>query len=175
MLPRVAGVSPELRRILTTGFEPVLLPAGFERNGQSRWRRSTGQLDHVVELWRRYGRCHVQWGVVSPELVWLLYGYEPRGDVSDAAMTGWPSAIRRPARAESFELDDGTDADAIALGVAEDMRLVEAYLRKFQTRADLREYLLLNRDPKDNRGFSIPVHLPLKLYTAAALAVFDRA
>ena len=34
---------------------------------------------------------------------------------------------------------------------------------------------MLNRDRKDRRGFVVPVNLPLKLYTAAALAVVDRA
>jgi hypothetical protein len=174
MLPGVAEVPRELRTIVKNGFEPVLLPAGFKREGSFRWRRATPELEHVIQMLRRRGMCDVQWGIVSPEVTSLVWG-ERYGDVGDAAMTGFPSGIRHPAQAQSFRLDDGRDADDIAAGVAEDMRVVEAWMRPFQTRAQLREYLMLNRDRTDRRGFLVPANLPLKVYTAAALAVVDRS
>ncbi len=168
-------MSPDLKKVLSLGIEAVLIPAGFEHVGRRQWRRSTEQLEHVIEVLQRRGTYDVQWGVVSPELVWFLWGTEPRGDVGDAALTGWPSGIKHPSNAQSFRLDGDSDPDAIAVGLAEDMQVVEAWLRPFQTRADLRGYLLVNRDQNDPRGFVFPKSLSLKLYVAAALAVVDRA
>lgn len=46
-------------------------------------------------------------------------------------------------------------------------------LEAFPNRRAVREYLLRNRDPIDQRDFVIPANLPLKLLTAATLAVLD--
>lgn len=165
----------ELENIVGGGIDSVLLPADFVREDRLRWRRRTSELEHVLEVLQRRGTYDVQWGVVSPEVIRLVWGTEPRGDVGDAAMTGSPSSIQHPAKAQSFRLDLPDDATVIATDVAEDIRIVERWLRPFQTRADLRRYLLLNRDRKDNREFLVPANLPLKLYVAAALAVIDRA
>jgi hypothetical protein len=59
-------------------------------------------------------------------------------------------------------------------GVREDLAVVEGWTRSFRSRAAIRTYLLENRDRTDRRAFVIPAKLPLKLFTAAALAVADR-
>jgi len=163
-----------MRTIVHDGFEPVLLPAGFVREGTRRWRRRTGELEHVVQVGKRHRSWGVEWGIVSAELVPLVLGIKPRGDVGDACVFGTPSSIQHPAQADWFWLEE-QDVDQIVAGVAQDMRIVEPWLRQFQTRSDLREYLMLNRDRQDPRGFTFPVNLPAKVYVAAALAVVDRA
>jgi hypothetical protein len=53
------------------------------------------------------------------------------------------------------------------------MVVVSEHLERFQTRRDVRNHLLVNRDPIDRRDFVIPANLPLKLLTAAVLAAID--
>jgi hypothetical protein len=166
-----------LRRILSEGIDAVLVPDGFEARGRRAWLRQTSELQHVIGLESRYGTFRVQWGVVSPEAIPYLWGTPAKeGDVAWSAMTGTPSGIRHPATCEWFRVDDPVaveEVQRIAGGLSADLRRVEEYLRPFTTRQELREYLLANRDPKDRRGFVVPMNLPLKLFTAAALAVID--
>jgi hypothetical protein len=167
-----------LRRILSDGIDAVLAPAGFEPRGRRAWLRQTSELQHVIGLESRYGTFRVQWGVVSPEAVPYLWGTPAKeGDVAWSAMTGSPSDINHPAACQSFHLEDPMSAEEvqrITAGLSADLRRVEEYLRAFTTRRELRDYLLANRDPKDHRGFVVPMNLPLKLFTAAVLAVIDR-
>ena len=62
---------------------------------------------------------------------------------------------------------------SIAEALRPDLRVTEERLREFQSRRDVREYLLLNRDRIDRRDFVIPANLPLKLFKASALAILD--
>lgn len=104
-------------------------------------------------------------------------GHEaPYGDVGFAIVSGTPGTIRHPAPGQSFELDDDNDAErveAIAVALAQELRVVEQRLRAFRTRREVRDYLMVNRDRKDRRDFVIPANLELKLFTAASLAVID--
>lgn len=167
-----------LRRILPDGIDAVLAPAGFGPRGRRAWLRQTSELQHVIGLESRYGTFRVQWGVVSPEAVPYLWGTPAKeGDVAWSAMTGSPGDISHPAACQSFRLEDPVPAEEvqrITAGLSADLRRVEEYLRAFTTRRELRDYLLANRDPNDHRGFVIPASLPLKLFTAAVLAVIDR-
>jgi hypothetical protein len=119
----------------------------------------------------------IQWGVVSPEAVPIMWGRDAiPGDVGDAVMSGTPRSIRGLTATKAFRLAELTDEHSITELVTEltaDMHAVEHRLREFQTRRDLREYLLQNRDRKDHRDFVIPMNLPLKLIVAAILAVID--
>ncbi|HXH80274.1 hypothetical protein [Nocardioides sp.] len=166
-----------LRKIEADGIESVLLPAGFERTSNRSWCRRTPELQHVIALLSRRGRFDVQWGVVSPEAVPVLWGTDFRdGDVGAALMSGTPGTIHHPPECQSFRLDAATsadDAEQVASGVAADLGRVEARLRAFSSRKEVRSYLLLNRDPTDRRDFVIPANLPLKLFSAATLAVID--
>lgn len=164
-----------LHRVVDRGINDVLLPAGFDPVSKLSWCRSTGELRHVVELLSRRGTYVAQWGVVSPEATWFLWGRDGGMDVGDAVMSGTAGSIRHPARAQSFRLDGTVDTDVLAADVAADMVTIDRWLRRFETRADLRTYLMENRDRKDRREFVIPANLPLKLYTAAVLAVIDGA
>ena len=170
--------SVALRRVLSEGIDGVLVPAGFEPRGRRAWLRQASELQHVIGLESRYGTFRVQWGVVSPEAVPYLWGTPAKeGDVAWSAMTGHPRGIHHPAACQSFSLEDPVPAEEvqrITAGLAADMRRMEEYLRPFTTRRELRDYLLANRDPSDPRGFVIPAGLPLKLFTAAVLAVIDR-
>ncbi len=85
------------------------------------------------------------------------------------------SSIRHPARAQSFDAATlAVDSASIVAGLREDLAVVEEWTTAFVSRAAVRSYLLENRDPTDRRAFVIPSKLPLKLFTAAALAVADR-
>lgn len=166
-----------LRKIIAEGIEAALVPAGFESTGKLAWLRRTPELQHVIALLSRRGMYDLQWGVVSPEAAPFLWGEPAReGDVGAAVMSGTPGSIHHPAPCQSFRLDamvPADDVERIVTGLSSDLRPVEKRLRVFSTRRDVRSYLLLNRDPKDRRDFVIPANLPLKLYTAATLAVID--
>lgn len=167
-----------LERIVDRGIESVLIPAGFARSRQLTWCRRESELTHVVALLTRRSTHDLQWGVVCREAVPFLWGREAsEADIADAVMSGTPGTIRHPASCQSFRLEADNEAqecDAMVTGVADDMGVVEARLRAFHARRELREYLLLNRDRKDRRDFVVPANLPLKLYTAAVLAVIDQ-
>lgn len=167
-----------LRRILRIGLADVLEPAGFEPTTPRSWLRDTGELRHVIALQQRWGSYSIQWGVISPELVSLLWTENINDrDVAAAAMTGSAERLIRPLACPGFELDDrvGTDQiEQIAVPLGSDVRRMADRLAVFTTRRELRDYLLENRNDPDRRDFTIPAGLPLKLYTAAALAVVDR-
>jgi hypothetical protein len=95
-------------------------------------------------------------------------------DVGLAIVGGTPSTIQHPARAQSFDAATlAADSASIVAGVREDLAVVADWMPPFTTRARIRSYLLENRDRTDRRAFVIPAKLPLKLFTAAALAVAD--
>jgi hypothetical protein len=150
----------------------------FGKAGRLTWVRDTPELQHVIAFLDRRGGYHVQWGIVSPETTPIMWGEEGKsGDVGSAVLSGTPSSIRQPAPGASFRFETANDpavVDAIAAAVEEELRLTANWMRDLQTRRELRDYLLANRDKKDPRGFVIPTNLPLKLFTAAALAAVDR-
>jgi hypothetical protein len=164
-------------REIKQGVEAALRPEGFEPAGQLAWLRRTPELHHVIALLARRGMYDVQWGIVSPEATHYLWGVDPlAGDVGQAIVSGTPSSIQHPAQCQSFRIEGSVSADAvraIVAGLSTDLGLVEIRLRSFTTRREVRDYLLLNREPKDRRDFVIPANLPLKLFTAATLAVID--
>jgi hypothetical protein len=179
MTERSLSRTAALRKIVTEGIEAVLAPAGFDPAGKLAWVRQTPELQHVIALLSRRGVYDVQWGIVSPGAAPVLWGAEAAGgDVGAAIVSGTPGTIHHPPACQSFRLDTTVSADEVerlASGVATDLRRVEERLRAFSTRNEVRSYLLLNREPKDRRDFVIPANLPLKLFTAATLAVLDRA
>ena len=166
-----------LAELLGDGFGGVLTAAGFTSSRDNRtWARAEGEVEHVVALLERRGSFDGQWGLVCPDVVEVMWGtpYRPF-DVGQAIVSGTPSTIRHPARAQSFASAAlAADTASIVAGVREDLEVVEAWMRRFRSRADIRHYLLENRDRTDRRAFVIPSKLPLKLFTAAALAVADR-
>lgn len=121
-------------------------------------------------------RSAAQWGLICPDVVEVMLGTPHRPfDVGQAIVSGTPSTIRHPARAQSFDSTIlAADTASIVAGVREDLAVVGAWMRPFRSRADIRGYLLENRDHTDRRAFVIPAKLPLKLFTAAALAIADR-
>ena len=131
----------------------------------------------MVGLLSHYGSRNIQWGLVCPEAIPFLWDKPPKFiDVAWSAVTGHPGTVGHPAACGSFLLGDENDPariDGLAAAVALDMREVEGRMRPFDTRRQLRAYLLENREPTDRRGFVVPANLPLKLYTAAVLAVLD--
>lgn len=166
-----------LSRIISVGIESVLADANFDRANKLTWVRNGPELNHVVALLVRRESYDLQWGIVSPEAVWFFWGRRPTSsDVGEAIVTGTPGTIRHPPSCQSFQLmaeTSATHVEEIASCLKRDVEVVEAHLRRFQTRRELRSHLMQNRDAKDHRDFVIPMHLPLKLFTAAVLAVLD--
>jgi hypothetical protein len=168
-----------LSRIVAEGFEAVLLPAGFESTQRKlTWARPSRELHHIVTVLRKRQLYDVQWGVFATGAAEIIWGVpSDPSDVGQAVLSGTPGTIRHPAPGQSWRLDSSTDqaaTEAIADAVRSDMQVVASRLAAFETRHDVRTYLLLNRDPIDRRDFVIPANLPLKLLTAATLAVLDR-
>jgi hypothetical protein len=132
----------------------------------------------VLTVLRRRQFYDVQWGITVSGASELLWG--ARSDVSDVAqavMSGTPGSIRHPAPGQSWNLDEAVDVATLSTivdAVRSDIQVVVDRLSVFKTPRDIRVYLLLNRDPVDDRDFVIPANLPLKLLTAATLAAIDR-
>jgi YD repeat-containing protein len=178
MTDRGLSRNAALRKVVAEGIEAVLLPAGFELARPLAWIRQTRELQHGVALLSRRGVYDIQWGIVSPGSAEVFWGAPADdGDIGASIVSGTPGTIHHPPDCQSFRLDahvSADDAQRLASGVATDLHRVERRLRAFSTRHDVRSYLLLNREPKDRRDFVIPANLPLKLFTAATLAVLDR-
>ncbi len=167
-----------LRQVLASGLEEPLAPLGFVASRDRRtWVRETGELCQVIAVWKRRESFTTQWGIVCPELVDVMWGVPYKAfDVGQSIVTGTPSSIRHPAQAQSFAaatLETVAGAAGVAAGVREDVAVVTEWMDPLQTRRALREYLLANRDATDRRAFVVPANLPLKLLTAAGLAVVD--
>lgn len=170
---RASGLS----ELLESGFGAVLAPAGFvPSNDRRTWVRSTGEIEHIIALLSRRSSFDVQWGLACPAVVEIMWGSPHVSfDIGQAIVSGTPSTIRHPAHAQSFDVAAlKADSASIVEGVRADLEVVEGWMRRFTSRADVRNYLLENRERTDRRAFVIPAKLPLKLLTAAALAVADR-
>lgn len=170
-------VKPEqaaLAQVVRSAFAEPLGSLGFVPNRSKRvWLRRASELEHVLELGRTHGRYQVQWGIVSPELVEIMWGI-PHSEftVSQSAVTGLGKTM--DGRLATF--DDAallSDLDSVVEQVNAAVVAVEALTRPLATRRALRDFLLANRDPTDRRGFVVPAKLPLKLLTVAALAAVD--
>jgi hypothetical protein len=168
----------ELAEILKKGITPVLEPAGFERVRQGlTWMRPRQGIFHLVNVSPRRGICDVFWGLVDPGSILPLYGVAARNDdFSLSVVQGTAATISHSARASWFDLEDPDrpSVDDLSANLQHDMRIILPYLARFETRRDIRSYLLENRDEKDPRTeFIVPPSLGLKLLTAAALALAD--
>ena len=161
--------------ITSRGVEAVLGSFGFEPEGLPGGP-GNGGLQHVVALLSRRGTYDVQWGIVNPEATPFFWG-------GPTNWRRWASHRQRHAQlaipASSgvpiiSDLNEGlASADAVQVivaGLSAHLSRVEARLRAFTTRREVRDYLLVNREPKDRRDFAIPGNLPLQLLTAATLA-----
>jgi hypothetical protein len=167
-----------LRRILANGIEPVLLPAGFEAATKRTWVRREPELLHLIVLGSRNGSYGLEWGIVSPEATEFLWGHPARAaDMGDVVLQGDPGSVRWPAPGSTFtigEKDDSARIDWIAGLVAQDMGVIAAWLGQFQTRRQLRTYLLEYRESSARRAFIVGSSRALRLYIAAVLGVLDR-
>ena len=173
----MSAQSTGLRHVLDVAFAAPLVPLGFTASRDRRtWAREIGGLSQMIAVWKRGGAFTVQWGIACPELVDVMWAvpYKPF-DVGQSIVTGTPSSIRHPAQAQSFSAAAlETEAERIAVGVREDVRVIISWMEPLGTRRALRDYLMENREETDRRAFVIPAALRLKLFTAAGLAVVDR-
>jgi len=115
------------------------------------------------------------------------------GDVADpqgvkahyGVLTGTPAWPDRDLSGESFKLGDDVSPwvvdrwirveqiEEIVAASAPAVARTEVALRRFQTRQDVRSYLLESRADRDPRHFFQPNSLALKLKVAAGLAILD--
>jgi len=128
---------------------------------------------HQIAITARHEHYTAQWGVFVAELVPILYDVAAdEADVSQAAVTGALSAVKYPSITTSLSSPESMAALDVER-VQEEVTEWASWMAGFDTRAAIREYLLQNRDATDRREFVVPAKLPLKLLTAAALAVAD--
>lgn len=172
----MVGKAQARRLVFREGVEAQLVPFGYARASSTSWVRDEGEVQHVIAYPSRYGSYRMQWGVVVPEVTSIVFGREGKlGDVAWSLMTDHASAVCHPPAAYSFEFSEESDSAEVArlaAAVAADAQAVAKWLSPIRTRRDLREFLMLNRERQDRR-FTIPSSLTLKLFTAAALAVVD--
>lgn len=167
-----------LRRIVSEGIDPVLTSVGFSASRRRlTWVRSSDEVHHVIFVLRKRQFYDVQWGITVAGASEVLWGVPSDiSDVGQAVMSGTPGSIRHPAPGQSWILESAIDQAALSKiveAVRDDMQIVADRLVDFKTRRDVRKYLLQNREPIDDRDFVIPANLPLKLLTAATLALID--
>ena len=180
MLAETFPRSGALRRIIRGAVTPSLVPRGFALDGSRSWLRRTGELGHVIALTSRYGLFRVQWGVVCPEATPVLHGpwaaTARTFDVAASVLTGTSDGLHRPSSCPPFRLDQEVASaviDDVVAALPADLNYCADWLEPLRTRQDLRRFLLSSRDETDRRGFIVPANLPLKLFTAATLAVLD--
>ena len=165
-----------LRRIVTRGIESVLLPADFAAVGRRLWVQRERELLHLIALGFRYGSYGIELGIVSPEATEFVWGHPAKeADFGDVVVHGRPSNIRWPAAWEHFEVGDQEDPakiDEMAREIADGMTAVATWLGQFQTRLQLRAYLLEDSTPRGGSSFVVPSPA-LKAYIVAVLAVLD--
>jgi hypothetical protein len=168
----------QLRIITSDGFGLALTPAGFTpfRRGRT-WIREANEIQHLVSLEKSPSGYQVQWGLMCREVVPLLWGFAAaRPHVGHSIVTGHSTGPCKAARVPWFSSAElQSSAPQIAEKLREDLVELAGWLDEFQTRADVRAYLLQNRDATDRREFLIPAKLALKLLTAAALALADES
>jgi hypothetical protein len=155
----------------------ALTAGGFARHARKlMWSRQRGEVQHAVALLRRRGSVLIQWAVIVPEATPLIWGVpHPPDDIGYHVLTGSPGDIQHPAAASSFdtsELKSAARYAAIAEGVREDIRLMDEFMARFETRSDVRE-LLLEAARVGVRGFSRSMK-GLLVMNAAVLAILDR-
>jgi hypothetical protein len=159
---------------------PALDEAGFSRLGRSSvWRREPGDLVHLLQFQVRAARLRVQWGVLSLDVLDALWPDLPPSAGSDVAysvMTGWLTSIPGTTSPVDVEMPAATsEKEARLAPLSQDLRVAASWLRSFQRRPDVVDYLLAVQDPKDRRGFLVPSNLPLKLASCAFLLHADGA
>jgi hypothetical protein len=98
---------------------------------------------------------------------------DPR-DISYNIMAGLPSDVLRATLGNGWSFTEATtnpEVLDIVNAIKSDLIAIAKWLERFDTRRGLWSYLLANRDPVDHREFTVPALLPMKLATAAALAL----
>jgi hypothetical protein len=173
----IVGKATARRLVFRDGVEALLAPMGYVKSGSTNWVRNEDEVQHVIAFPSRYGRYRLQWGVVVPEVTPIVFGQEGKpADVAWSLLTGHASVVQQPPAIGGFEFADQADSGEVARiaeAAAADAQAVANWLAPIRTRRDLREFLMLNRDRSDPRGFIVPSSLTLKLFTSAALAVVD--
>lgn len=171
----MTSATSALKVLVAEGLAEPLSPLGYVSNPSRRkWVRETDQLLHLVFLEKMHGLYYLQWGIVCPELVEIIWGMPYQTfDIGHAIVTGTPKTIRFPSRSGRFsDLDLATAPADLSQRVREDVEVVTAWLEPLASRKALRDYLLLNRERSDPR-LLIPASLGLKLIVAAGLALLD--
>jgi hypothetical protein len=165
-------------RFLSDAMDGPLSPFGFARVDRRQvWMRSVGDLAHAVSLeWSR-GSWGVRWDVVHPSVGELLHGkhIEPHDVAYSGFITGWAQPSLGPDVIAHFKPADVQDNNASLMdGVGRGAAQVAGWTNDFATARSIIEYLIQDPGQKlvDPRVV-IPVNWPLRLYTAAALAVVE--
>ena len=167
----------DFRRLVRDEVGPALAGGGFARHARKlMWSRQRVEVQHGIALLRRRGSVDIQWAVIVPEATPFIWGVpHPPDDIGYHVLTGSPGDIRHPAAAGSFatsELESEARYAAIAEGVREDIRLMDEFMARFDTRREVRE-LLLEAARSGIHHFSRSMK-GLLVMNAAVLAILDR-
>src|SRR5271154_974597 len=138
-----------LKAIELNGIENVLLSTGFVRTRRARtWIREQSEITHLIQLPYKRQLYRIVWGLLSPDVVDVMYGVE--SDVSDlgqAIVYGTAGTIQHPPAIGAFvlpEFVEPSEVDRLVTDVGTDARTVSTWLSSFDTRSDVRTFLLLN-------------------------------
>jgi hypothetical protein len=163
-------------RFLHEAFDEPLGPLGFARVARRQvWLRAARGVEHAVSLESRSGTCMVRWDVVHPAVGELLHGR--RADPSDVRysgfITGTAQAALRSGVVARFKPTDVVDGSLTA-AVASAAEQVAEWTADFATARLVIDYLMQHPGQKlDDPRVVVPVHWPLRLFTAAGLAAVE--
>lgn len=162
------------RGLLSRTVTEAVAPLGFKKVRATSWVREDGGLHHVIAVAAYLGRSSLQWGVVVPKAVPVVWGREARyGDVAWSVVSGEAADAIETPRSGPFVLPGGAEEQEVrerSEEVAADAAAVARWLRRFATTGDVRDFVL--GDPHEDvvRPLVVPGSPTMRLFTGAVLS-----
>lgn len=162
------------RGLLSRTVTEAVAPLGFKKVRATSWVREEGGLHHVIAVATYLGRRSLQWGVVVPEAVPVVWGREARhGDVAWSVVSGEAADVVETPRSGPFVLPEGAEEQEVrerSEAVAADAVAVASWLGRFATTGDVRDFVL--GDPHEGvvRPLVVPGSPTMRLFTGAVLS-----
>lgn len=162
------------RGLLSRSVTEAVAPLGFKQVRATSWVREQDGLHRVIGIATYHGRRSVQWGVVVPEAVPVIWGREAKyGDVAWSVVSGETADVVETPHSGAFVLPDGVEEREVherCEAVAADAAAVARWLGRFATTGDVTDFVL--GDPHEGvvRPLVIPGSLAMRLFTGAVLS-----
>ena len=162
------------RGLVSRTVTEAVAPLGFKKIRATSWVREQDGLHHVIAVATYLGRRSLQWGVVVPEAVPVVWGREAKyGDVAWSVVSGETADVIETPRSGAFVLPDGAEEQEVrerSEAVAADAAAVARWLGRFGTTGDVRDFVLGAPHEGVVRPLVVPGSPTMRLFTGAVLS-----